>query len=868
MANYDNGVTLRELDPISTLTGEEQIFVDYEKAYKLTQDTVIIEGKTYYTYDPDIGIYTAVANPSIESITTYYEAVEAKRYALSRVTLDVQNEIDRIHYYGDKDIIPSDESYFTVNETGETITGLTDAGKTQTELVIPYEINRVKIKLIGDHAFENNTVVQKIVVPSTISIYGGWAFLGCSSLIEVVVNNNVHLNDYAVFCDCTKLEQINFNKPNCYFYPTLTGAMSGCSSLKHIEIAPDCNTIADNSFLNCTSLTSINIPSSTHIQGGAFDGCTNLKIYCEQGSYAETYAKTNNIPVKYTEVELKDLAPRTMVTNLNKTTNKNITKLQKYLDVGGNPSVAYSNFTLSDNGSTITGFSSSASGVVTIPYEINDKSVSLADGAFKDATASVQGLIFPDGGGDIPPSLCENMSTLAYLHLPKYSNGTPESIIYIWDNAFKNCTSLLYVEAHSKVSIWDSAFEGCTALETLDLSCGCDYIGANAFKGCTHLKNLILPRDLLDKCIDPTAFDGCTNLSICCEEGSNAEAFAIANDIPVRYTEISDNTLKGFVTDDVIENRNQYLNFTNSVFPPEESAYTFSDDNTTITGVTTTPVTLTLPYKHNNVDVTTIGASAFKGNTSVVDVTIPKNIATIDSEAFSGCTGVYSVRVCGNITLGSQAFYGCTNLHTITCEGNITLGSNAFEGTSLTSIDLTNIAGVSIGANVFKDCTNLKQVIIPSKVKIINAAAFSGCTNLTIYCEPGTKADTFAQEQDIPVKYTKVLKSTLDSKIDKTTITASSDGIITLADNTEFRVSDTVTSISFTIPDNIPNDFISSVVFKSGATATTISVTGTAKWCGDNITDNVFTPVANRVYNAIFYNDGFNIVGVVGGYSS
>ena len=54
-------------------------------------------------------------------------------------------ELERLKYYGDKDIIPSPENYFIVNETGETITGLTAEGKTQTELVIPYEINGKKI---------------------------------------------------------------------------------------------------------------------------------------------------------------------------------------------------------------------------------------------------------------------------------------------------------------------------------------------------------------------------------------------------------------------------------------------------------------------------------------------------------------------------------------------------------------------------------------------------------------------------------------------------------------------------------------------------------------------------------------------------
>ena len=37
----------------------------------------------------------------------------------------------------------------------------------------------------------------------------------------------------------------------------------------------------------------------TSIGERAFSGCTNLTIYCYQGSYAEKYAKSNNIPYKY-----------------------------------------------------------------------------------------------------------------------------------------------------------------------------------------------------------------------------------------------------------------------------------------------------------------------------------------------------------------------------------------------------------------------------------------------------------------------------------------------------------------------------------------------------------------------------------------
>ena len=66
-----------------------------------------------------------------------YAETYAKANNISIVYSDVKDivtkaELERLEYYGDSNIIPSDESYFTVNETGETITGLTDEGKTQT----------------------------------------------------------------------------------------------------------------------------------------------------------------------------------------------------------------------------------------------------------------------------------------------------------------------------------------------------------------------------------------------------------------------------------------------------------------------------------------------------------------------------------------------------------------------------------------------------------------------------------------------------------------------------------------------------------------------------------------------------------------
>lgn len=70
---------------------------------------------------------------------------------------------------------------------------------------------------------------------------------------------------------------------------------SGSSS--RVIIPENVVMIADEAFSNYSSLTDITIPNSVvRIYKGAFSGCPNLTIHAPAGSYAEQYAKENNIP--------------------------------------------------------------------------------------------------------------------------------------------------------------------------------------------------------------------------------------------------------------------------------------------------------------------------------------------------------------------------------------------------------------------------------------------------------------------------------------------------------------------------------------------------------------------------------------------
>lgn len=82
--------------------------------------------------------------------------------------------------------------------------------------------------------------------------------------------------------------------------------------------------------------------------------------------------------------------------------------------------------------------------------------------------------------------------------------------------------------------------------------------------------------------------------------------------------------------------------------------------------------------------VTSIGASAFKGNRKAVGVVIGKNVGTIGKNAFAGCKLLKKVTV--NSTkltqIGSRAFAGCSKLKRIALKSRKLkkVGKNAFKG--------------------------------------------------------------------------------------------------------------------------------------------------------------------------------------------
>ncbi|MBQ7637864.1 MAG: leucine-rich repeat protein [Clostridia bacterium] len=147
---------------------------------------------------------------------------------------------------------------------------------------------------IGGSVFEKCTSLTSVNIPDSVTSLGGSAFFDCSSLISVKMPESVTSIGTFAFSGCTSLTSVNIpNRVTSIEY----GDFWGCKSLKSVNIPDGVTSIGTVAFFDCTSLTSVNIPDSvTSIGDYAFRNCSdNLIFFGYAGSYAQEYAKQNNI---------------------------------------------------------------------------------------------------------------------------------------------------------------------------------------------------------------------------------------------------------------------------------------------------------------------------------------------------------------------------------------------------------------------------------------------------------------------------------------------------------------------------------------------------------------------------------------------
>ncbi len=141
----------------------------------------------------------------------------------------------------------------------------------ERDMVIPETIEGAPVTMIEVRAFENDTFIERVVLPPSLQIIRKYAFRGCENLrkIEIPGNSELKIIGECAFEKCEKLV-----------------GTADSPSQKRLVLPNGIQSIARWAFAQCQSLHTVVVPESIQTIGfGAFSECTSLdKLWLPQGA--------------------------------------------------------------------------------------------------------------------------------------------------------------------------------------------------------------------------------------------------------------------------------------------------------------------------------------------------------------------------------------------------------------------------------------------------------------------------------------------------------------------------------------------------------------------------------------------------------
>lgn len=185
------------------------------------------------------------------------------------------------------------------------------------------------VKNINESAFNSCKELEKVVCGKNVETVGNNVFYGCSSLKEITLSEGLKTIGSRAFYSCENLTKLtipnsvttlgNYVFEKCEHLKEITlgseltaipdYSFNKCLDLEKIVVPYKVKSIGKKAFNECASLTEITIPSATtSIADDAFSYPGSMTIYGSAGSYAETYAKADDITFIAKEVKVKAIA--------------------------------------------------------------------------------------------------------------------------------------------------------------------------------------------------------------------------------------------------------------------------------------------------------------------------------------------------------------------------------------------------------------------------------------------------------------------------------------------------------------------------------------------------------------------------------
>lgn len=581
-----------------------------------------------------------------------------------------------------------DDNGFTVmlinNNTEIEIVSYDDA---LTNVVIPSEINNIKVTSIGDCAFSDCDTIKSVTIPEGIEYIGEEAFLACTSLESINIPNTVTSIGNNAFGECKSLNSINIpasvtsigkklfrycdnltnitvdndnnvydsrNSCNAIIETVSNNLIAGCAAT---TIPDDVMSIGESAFQSCTNLINITIPEGvTNIGDSAFYNCglTGVTIPASVKNIGKSaFYGSNNL----TGVTLSDGLTSIGITAFYKCNITGVTIPSSVMSIGDN--AFDSEVEIRVTAGTKADIWAMNNGYIVIGGTPKPESV----GVYlpEDSTKSMYKVTYSD----------------AVNSEVEYVSTTDKSITSVEVPEYVKISNIKY----KVTSIADCAFNDNTNLKTVTIPAGVKNIGVGLFTNCSKLKNITV--DSNNK-----VYDSRNNCNAIIETQSNK----------------------------LIEGCNE------TVIPENvKSIGDYAFYQRTFTNIT-------IPAS-----VISIGESAFRECKKLESITIPDGVKSIAGYTFYLCSNLKSVVLPNNVlSIKKYAFYKCA-FENIKLPSSISsIGEYAFYGCALTKVTIPKRVA-TINKYAFYNC-KLTSVAIPKGVKTIGDYAFSKCpiTKVTI----------------------------------------------------------------------------------------------------------------------------------------
>ena len=533
---------------------------------------------------------------------------------------------------------------------------------------------------------------------------GDYAFYGCNSLTSITGSEKVTSIGYEAFKGTTW----NNNHPDGMVYIgnilyEYKGAMPANTV---IEVREGTVGISSYAFSDCSGLTAITLPKSvTSIGNDAFYNCSSLYKVFNNSNLSLSKGSSNNGYVAYYAKVIYQGGELSAVDDFQFYTSDGIHSLVNYIGEDTE---------------------------IVLPDNYSGNSYRIGDYAFYNCSSNFTSVTIPEGVTSIGDYAFKGCSSLTSITIP-------EGVTSIGECAFYGCSSLTSITIPEGVtSIGECAFYGCSSLTSITIPEGVTSIEWYAFEDCCSLISISLPKSVTG--IRYCAFKGCSSLiSITIPEGVTSIGYGAFEDCCSLEKVFNNSNLsfsKGSSDNGYVAYYAKVLYQGGKLTTVDDFQFYTLEGSHSLASYIGNDTELVLPDSYNG-ESYKIGDYAFYNSSSIISITIPKEVISIGDFAFNGCVSLEKVVIedsnttlsLGYNSVGQGLFYDCP-LEKIYWGRNLSYSSDSSYGYS-PFYDKDELANVTIGNEVteicqyaFDNCNNIHSLTMGSGILSIGSNAF------------------------------------------------------------------------------------------------------------------------------------------------